>query len=149
SHQPREIATIRLAHDRGMVLRSVQAPGLVDVVAEEEAGQERWRLSINPPLRAGSTLTLDCWRPWDAARGDAGAAQATRGRAGGMIRRPPQLQPIGVERFGGILGARRRGVGTGRLEPLPDTEAINDESFVEAWGDLPEEPLTLCGTSRF
>ena len=26
---------------------------------------------------------------------------------------------------------------------------ISDESFVKAWGNLPEEPLTLCGTSRF
>ncbi|HZW32480.1 MAG TPA: hypothetical protein VFF52_17330, partial [Isosphaeraceae bacterium] len=35
--QPQEIATVRIAHDPGLVLRSVHAPGLVDVVAEEQA----------------------------------------------------------------------------------------------------------------
>ena len=44
---------------------------------------------------------------------------------------------------------RRPGDWTGRLEPLPDIEPINDESFVKAWGNLPDEPLTLSGTSRF
>ena len=26
---------------------------------------------------------------------------------------------------------------------------MSDESFVKAWGNLPDDPLTLCGTSRF
>lgn len=56
---------------------------------------------------------------------------------------------MGVERFTGSLGVRRPGDWTGRLEPLPNTDPINDESFVKAWGQLPTEPLTLSGTSRF
>jgi len=32
---------------------------------------------------------------------------------------------------------------------LLPTESIGDESFVRAWGNLSDEPLTLCGTGRF
>ena len=54
-----------------------------------------------------------------------------------------------MERYSGSLGVRRPGDWTGRFDPLPDTDPISDESFVESWGTLPQEPLTLCGTSRF
>ena len=59
------------------------------------------------------------------------------------------LDPVGVERYSGSLGVRRPGDWVGRFDPLPDTDPISDESFVESWGNLPQEPLTLCGTSRF
>ena len=73
----------------------------------------------------------------------------TPGRSGEVIRQIPRIQPVGVERFIGALGMRRPGDWTGRLEPLPDIVPINDESFVKAWGNLPDEALTLSGTSRF
>ena len=61
----------------------------------------------------------------------------------------PVIRPVGAERFTGILGVRRPGDWTGRLGPIPETEPVNDEAFVKAWGSLPEESLTLSGTSRF
>ena len=54
-----------------------------------------------------------------------------------------------MEKYSGALGVRRPGDWTGRFDPLPNTDPISDESFVESWGILPQEPLTLCGTSRF
>jgi hypothetical protein len=147
-HQPRELSTIRLAHDPGLILRSVQAPGRSEVFFED-AQDDQWLLSIDPPLPPGSTLAIDCWRPWDPARGDSSRPRMAPGREGGVVRQLPRIQPVGVERFTGSLGVRRPGDWTGRLEPLHNTDPINDESFVKAWGQLPAEPLTLSGTSRF
>jgi hypothetical protein len=147
-HQPREISTIRLSHDPDLILRSVQASGRSEVFVEDSRNGQ-WILSIDPPLPPGSTLAIDCWRPWDAARSAAPGSPMTPGRSGDVIRQVPRIRPIGVERFIGALGMRRPGDWTGRLEPQPDTDPINDESFVKAWGNLPDEPLTLSGTSRF
>ena len=70
-HQPREISTIRLSHEPGLILRSVQAPGRSEVFFEDSQDGQ-WILSIDPPLPPGATLTIDCWRPWDAPRAPAG-----------------------------------------------------------------------------
>ena len=91
----------------------------------------------------------NCWRPLPdpprPCRGTGpGRSHDRRGSAGS-----PRIQPVAAERFTGLLGVRRPGDWTGRLAALPDTEPIDDEAFVKAWGTLPEEPLTLCGTSRF
>ncbi len=147
-HQPTEMSTIRLSHDPELILRSVQAPGRSRVFFDEtQDGQ--WLLSIDPPLPPGATLAIDCWRPRDAAAGDSGKPRVAPGRPDVVVRQLPRIQPVGVERFAGSLGVRRPGDWTGRLEPLPNTDPINDESFVKAWGQLPPEPLTLSGTSRF
>ncbi len=147
-HQPRELSTIRLAHDPGLILRSVQTPGRSEVFFED-AQDGQWLLSIDPPLLPGSTISIDCWRPREPAREGSARPRMVPGGEGEVIRQLPQIQPVGVERFTGSLGVRRPGDWTGRLEPLHDTDPINDESFVRAWGQLPTEPLTLSGTSRF
>jgi hypothetical protein len=147
-HMPRELSTIRLSHDPGLILRSVQAPGRSEVFFEDSQDGQ-WILSIDPPLPPGATLAIDCWRPWDAAPGDAGSPPTTPGRSGEVVREIPKIQPVGVERFSGALGMRRPGDWTGRLEPRPGIEPIHDEAFVKAWGNLTDEPLTLSGTSRF
>jgi hypothetical protein len=148
-HQPQELSRIRLAHDPGLVLRSAYAPGPIDVVCEDDPGKGQWILSIDPPLPAGSTLAIDCWRPSDAEPADTSQPRGRSGRPGTRVRRLPQVEPVGVERFSGWLAVRRPGDWTGRLEPLKGTDPLNDESFVRAWGVLPEEPLTLAGSSRF
>ncbi len=147
-HQTREISTIRLSHDPGLILRSVQAPGRSEVFFEDSQDGQ-WILSIDPPLPPGATLAIDCWQPWDAVRGATGGPPMKPGRSAGLIRQIPRIRPVGVERFSGSLGMRRPGDWTGRLEPPLDFDPINDESFVKAWGNLPDEPLTLGGTSRF
>jgi len=148
-HQPEELSTIRFAHQPGLILRSGRTAAAVDTYWEENAGKDEGTLRAFPPLPAGSTVELDCWMPGDAARGEGGAAPAAAEVAGGSLRRLPRLQPIGVERYSGSVGVRRPGDWSGRFDRIQDTDPISDESFVKSWGTLPEEPLTLCGTSRF
>ncbi len=87
----------------------------------------------------------------DAARRRTSARSAplTAGGLSGPVRRLPRLQPVNIERYAGIFGVRRPGDWTGRLDPLPPAEPVGDEAFVGAWGNLSDEPLTLCGTGRF
>jgi len=148
-HQTQELSTIRFAHQPGLILRSGRTAASVDTFWEDNAGKDEWTLRALPPLPAGSTIELDCWMPGDATRGEGGNPPAAADVAGGSLRRLPRLQPIGVERYSGSVGVRRPGDWTGRFDPIPDTDPISDESFVRSWGTLPEEPLTLCGTSRF
>jgi hypothetical protein len=54
-----------------------------------------------------------------------------------------------MERYSGVIGVRRPGDWTGRLEPSPGSELITDETFAGQWGELPAESLTLAGTTRF
>ena len=145
---PREISTIRLSHDPGLIIRSVSAPEGSEVFFDDSQDGQ-WVLSIDPPLPPGATLAIDCWRPWDPARDKKGGPASTTGRTGEVTRQIPQIRPVGVERFTGALGIRRPGDWIGRLEPMPDIDPITDESFVKAWGKLPDEPLTLSGTGRF
>ena len=148
-HQSQELSTIRFAHQPGLILRSGRAGASVETVWEENARQDEWTLRADPPLQAGATIELDCWMPADATRADGGKSPAAGDVAAGSVRRLPRLQPIGVERYSGSVGVRRPGDWSGRFDPIPDTEPISDESFVKSWGSLPNEPLTLCGTSRF
>jgi hypothetical protein len=133
-----EIPAVRLAHDAGLALRSVGAPGATRIHCEDDTENGQWLLSFDPPLPPTATLSVECWLPLPAD-----APQ------GVTDRRLPGIRPVGAERFAGIVGVRRPGDWTGRLEPAADAELINDETFVKAWGTLPEEPLTLSGTSRF
>jgi hypothetical protein len=149
-NQTRNRSTIRFAHQKGLILRSVRVGGLAGAFCEQDAARGEWLLHFDPPLQSGSTIELDCWLPLESARPDGGIkARAASAITGGQIRRVPHLQPLGVDRYSGALGVRRPGDWTGRFDPLPDTDPISDESFVESWGALPQEPLTLCGTSRF
>jgi hypothetical protein len=110
--------------------------GSGDTFCEEDAAKGEWTLHVDPPLQTGSTIELDCWLP-------------LAGLTGGLSRGLPRLQPMGVARYSGSLGVRRPGDWTGRFDPLHDTDPTSDESFVESWGTLPQDSLTLCGTSRF
>jgi hypothetical protein len=149
-HQSANLSTIRFAHQDGLILRSARVAGSADTFCEENAGKREWALHVDPPLRDGSTIELDCWLPTDQAPGrQIGSSASALAVAGGLIRDFPHLEPIGIEKYSGSLGVRRPGDWTGRFDPLPDTDPISDESFVESWGSLPQELLTLCGTSRF
>ena len=150
THQPRNRSTIRFAHQEGLILRSARVSGSVDTFCEEDTAKGEWILHVDRSLQTGATVELDCWLPVESGRTDGGGKpQSIAAVPGGLTRGLPRLQPMGVERYSGSLGVRRPGDWTGRFDPLPNTEPTSDESFVESWGTLPQEPLTLCGTSRF
>jgi hypothetical protein len=148
-NQADELSVVRLAHEPGLILRSIQVPGSADAFWEENANRDEWTLHLDPPIPAGSTIALDCWRPLGASRPEGGKSSTITVAQGASVRELPRLQVVGVERYSGTLGVRRPGDWVGRFEPIQNSEPISDESFVKAWGTLPEEPLTLCGTSRF
>jgi hypothetical protein len=145
----RELRSMRLSHSSGLILRSARVPGSGGYVWCENSGKHEWALHFDPPLEAGGTIEIDSWMPSENLGIRAGRSVAAGGEAGAAVRELPAVQPIGAERFSGSLGARRPGDWTGRLDALPGSEPISDESFVNAWGSLPEDPLTLCGTRRF
>ncbi len=150
AHQPRPLSTFTFARQQGLILRSARVIGSVATLWEENAARAEWTLHVDPPLQSGSTIELECWLPYDAARDDVGGwPRGEAGLAPVLSRTLPRLEPIGMERYSGSLGVRRPGGWTGRFDPLPATDPISDESFVQAWGTLPDEPLTFCGTSRF
>jgi hypothetical protein len=147
--QALQAPSIRFAHQPGLVFRSGRISAQVDAVWEDDVREDEWVLHTPAPLPAGATIALDCWMPGELPRGGGDEPPAESGEPAGFHRRLPRLQPVGVERYFGAIGVRRPGDWTGRFDPIADTEAISDESFVKSWGSLPEEPLTLCGTSRF
>ncbi len=142
-------ATFRLRHDPNLILRSAEVTNLVNGFWVDSPARDEWTLHADPPIRPGSTISIDCWMPIAIDREKIAKAQAAKGGRAAPVRRLPWLRPVGIERYSGIFGVRRPGDWTGRLEPLSPAESIGDESFVRAWGNLSDEPLTLCGTSRF
>ena len=144
-HREDAIASVRVAHKRGVVLRSARVSGGGRVYVADDPGETRWTFSFDPPMPATGTLSLDCWQT--ASESSAPDDRSEDGPAS-RDRTLPTLEPEGFERYSGLLGVRRPGDWTGRLVPRRDPEPVDDESFVKAWGSLPDEPLTFCGTSR-
>jgi hypothetical protein len=147
-HQQQTLTAISLSHQRGLMLRSAQVRGSAEPVCVENGGAGEWILHFDPPLEAGVVVELDCWMPF-VGRRDVDRVTPKSVASSEGIRELPELRPAGAERYSGSLGVRRPGDWTGRFEPPPGGDPISDESFVKSWGNLPGEPLTLCGTSRF
>jgi hypothetical protein len=146
---PNELASLRLLHPGGLILRSARVRRSDGFVWSEKTGKDEWTLHVDPPLEPGETIELDCWMPLEASRAPAAKPGAKAGEASALLRELAGVQPIGVERYNGALGVRRPGDWTGRLDFIMGSDSISDESFVKSWGGLPDEPLTLCGTRRF
>ncbi len=145
---PRRLSTLSFQMEPGLMTRSVDIPGLIDSSWEGTAERTIWTCRMDPPLQDGAVLLLDLWRPLRLP--DAGKSSGSQDdrTARESTRRFPRIEPLGVERYSGLLGLRRPGHWTGRLEPLPDSDPLSDESFVKSWGPLPDDRLTLAGTTR-
>jgi hypothetical protein len=128
-------STIRIGVEPGVLVRAGDLPGMVDAgwVGSDESPE--WVASFDPPLADGATVPLEFWRP---AGPEAPEARAL-----------PRIEPLGVERYSGMLAFRRPPYWSGRLWPGAGLEPTPDEAFVKAWGTLPEEPLVLAGAGRF
>ncbi|MGA9922826.1 MAG: hypothetical protein WBQ29_05435 [Isosphaeraceae bacterium] len=142
------LSTLSFQMDPGLMTRSVEIPGLIDSSWGGTAERPIWTARMDPPLQEGAVLLLDLWRPVQPSKGGKTSSSSDDRPAGESTRRFPRLEPLGVERYLGVLGLRRPGHWTGRLEPLPGTDPLSDESFVKSWGPLPADRLTLAGTTR-
>ncbi len=145
----RELESVRLGHPEGLILRGARVVGSSGFVWCESRGKDEWALHMDPPLEAGGTIEVDSWMQFEISGTGVDSQKPNGGDARAVARRLPGVQPIGAERYSGSLGARRPGDWTGRLDTIVGSEPISDESFVQAWGSLPDDPLTLCGTKRF
>jgi len=145
---PRRLSTLSFQMDPGLIPRSVEIPGLIDSFWGGTVDQPVWTARMDPPLEEGALFKLELWRPAQPAKGGKTSKSADDRRAGELARRFPRLEPLGVERYSGLLGVRRPGHWTGRLEPLQGAEPLGEESFVKSWGPLPDDRLTLSGTTR-
>ncbi len=142
-HRADDITSVRLAHDPGVILRSARVAGVSRVLCELEPGKDEWVVSFDPPLPPSATIVVEYWKPAASLDIDDGEPPGHE-----SARSFPKIHPVGGERLSGVLGVRRPGDWTGRLTPDRDTVPIDDEAFVKAWGPLPDEPLTFCGTER-
>ncbi len=136
---PAGTSLIRLRLQPGLAIRPVAIPGLLDSTWQGTPERPEWVASVDPPLPDGASIQLEFWRPRDSSKGNMDAP----------ARRLPVIEPIGVERYAGSLGFRRPADWSGRLSTLSGGESVTEEVFVRAWGNLPEEPLTLSGVTRF
>ena len=136
---PDGTAELRLRLAPGIVVRSGSIPGTCDTTWRGSADRPEWVVHVDPPLPDGTTVPLEFWRP----------AQASAHGEGLPARSLPLIEPVGVEHYSGAVAFRRPADWSGRLAPGSAVEPISEEVFVRTWGALPEEPLTLSGTSRF
>ncbi len=137
---PAGTSAIRIGLGPGVVVRPVAVPGLMDAVVQGPADRPEWLASVDPPLPDGTTIALEFWRPLTPS----GLPDDHPSRS------LPRVEPLGVERFGALLALRRPGDWSGRLTAAAGAgaEPMTEETFVKAWGALPDDPLTLSGAVR-
>ena len=145
---PRPLSTLSFLMDPELMIRSVDIPGLIDSSWAGTSEKPIWTARMDPPLQEGAVMALDLWRPAAPSKGGKGSRSKDDLPAAESTRRFPPIEPLGVERYSGLLGSRRPGHWTGRLQPPSGTESLSDESFVKSWGPLPDDRLTLSGTTR-
>ena len=133
----RELASIRLVHPPGLILRSARVLGSARTAWGEITGKGEWTLHVDPPLQSGETIELDCWMPVEITRAAGREPASGGGLAAVGLRSLSGIQPIGVDRYTGSLGVRRPGDWTGRLDQILGADPISDESFVKSWGTFP------------
>ncbi|APW64015.1 hypothetical protein [Paludisphaera borealis] len=143
----RRTSTIRIAMEPGLIPREIQVPGLVDSSWGGTPQNPEWIARVDPPIQDRTTVVLDFWRPLQATTASRPGEPVDP--SGAITRRFPKMEPLGVDRDSGLLAVRRPGHWTGRLEPIKGAEPLSDESFVRAWGTLPDDALTFAGTVRF
>lgn len=137
---PAGTSVLRLRTKPGVSVRASGIPGRVDIEWQGKADAPEWVASVEPPLPDGATVVVEFWRPSSVVEGPTRDA---------LLHPVPQIEPLNVRRFSGVLAFRRPADWSGRLAPGAGGEPITDESFARQWGTLPDEPLTLAGTTRF
>jgi hypothetical protein len=148
-HGQRRLPALSFRVDPGLVPRAINIPGIVSTSWSGNKEQPLLTAWMDPPLQDGAMIELDVWRP-AASHAAVPPANITGSSIEGerSPRLLPLVEPIGIERYTGLLGVRRPGHWTGRLDSVPGLESQSDESFVKSWGSLPDEMLTLSGTTR-
>lgn len=136
---PKGTSVVRLLLEPGLVVRSSTIPGLLDTTVQTRDRGSEWIASVDPPLPDGSTIRLDLWRPHAIGRDLRELPEDPL----------PRIEPLDVESYTGAVGFRRPADWSGRMTPGAGGDSMTEELFVRTWGNLPDEPLTLSGATRF
>ncbi|HEV3121132.1 MAG TPA: hypothetical protein VGY53_04490, partial [Isosphaeraceae bacterium] len=151
---PAGISLVRLALDPRAVVRSVSVAGLVEANRQGDT----WEARIEPPLPDGESLTLDLWRPApdepsataEVRANDDEPARADETKPVPRVpRQIPQLEPLGVERYSGVVALRRPSHWAGALDAKPGLDAAGVLGVLESLGLPPTEELVGAGGTRF
>jgi hypothetical protein len=143
----RRLSTLTFRLEPGLIPRKVSIPGLIQPSWGGDSTQPTWTMQFDPPLADGAQFVIEAWRPLAIGKGRASDTEPVR-LIVETTRRCPRLEPVGLDRHNSLLGVRRPGHWTGRLESDGEPNPLGDENFVKAWGPLPDERLTLAGTTR-
>jgi hypothetical protein len=132
--EPEGASTLRLAMEPGLLIRGYSIPDLVGIRREGTVDRPEWVAQIDPPWPRDLPIEVDLWRPRVPGSG---------------ARRLPRVETLEARRFSGVIGFRRPGDWSGRLEAGVGVDPLPESSFVKAWGTLPGDGLTLAGSVRF
>lgn len=135
-HAPWPVETLRVVHDRDLILRSVRRAEEEATRTEPGSPESVLILRIAQGVESTSPIELEFWRP---RRPDG----PTTGRDW------PRLRALDVTAAPTLVGLRRPGGWSGRLTEQPGTELVSDEVFARAWGEFPDASATLAGAIRY
>jgi hypothetical protein len=142
-HNAAGLHRIRLGLEEGMMVLSTSIPGLVETSWQGPRERPEWVAHVDPPLPDGVKIEVDLWRPSGAR-----APRAT-GRLDPGVRGLPRLEPLDAGAYLGTVAFRHPVGWSGRLRPVAGSDPVPDETFVKAWGELPDSSATLAGAIRF
>ena len=135
-HEP--LHEVRLRVEPGVRVRVADGRRLLRSAVSTTERDSEWFGSFERPATKGEPVELEFWRP---------GSPTTNTRLD-HPRRPPRVTVVGRD-FSGLLALRRPGDWNGRLAEAAGFSARDDESFVDSWGALPEDSLTLAGAVAF
>ncbi len=127
------VAELSMGLEPGVQVRVADRRRLIRSTWEEQGGAVAWSAAFDPPCTVADPVEVELWRPRSG---------------GGGTRRIPRVALEGRS-FAGVVAFRRPGDWSGRLDEPGGFGGRDEETFVAAWGRLPDDPLTLAGALAF
>ncbi len=140
SRRSDRVGQLRLTVDPDAIVRPLDGRRVVEVAWRRSPDGAEWVGTFDPPFRRGEAIALEVWRP---------RPPGIVANAGAVRRGSPRFRAGGESSISGVLAFRRPGDWSGRLSGQTGFDALDEESFVNAWGPLPDEPYTLAGVRGF
>jgi hypothetical protein len=135
---PGHLQEIRLGLETGVGIRALEHRRVIRSSSGRTAAGVEWSATLDRPGTMEDPIELEIWRP-----GPDPVAPAML-----SSRHCPRIHVIGVN-FQGTIALRRPPDWSGRLTDTSGVVPRDDESFVKAWGRLPDDTLTLAGAIGF
>jgi hypothetical protein len=134
------VSTLKFTLQPGTEVRLPDAARLSSQRWGGTTAKPEWVATFDPPYRAVDEILVEFWRP---------ITLSDRPVRGSLVRQSPRIGVGDGVPFSGVLAFRRPSDWSGRLSARSGFDALDEESFVKAWGPLPDEPFTLSGARGF